>query len=45
MSNAILDFLDPITHEVLQRDVMAGQAGLEPATAGFGVRRSTNWSY
>ena len=26
-------------------DELAGQAGLEPATAGFGVRCSTNWSY
>ena len=41
MPNAVLDFLNPISHEVLQRDEMAGQAGLEPATTGFGVRRSS----
>jgi hypothetical protein len=25
--------------------VVAGQVGLEPTTCGFGIRRSTNWSY
>ena len=25
--------------------ITAGLAGLEPATCGFGDRRSTNWSY
>jgi hypothetical protein len=39
--NTILDFLDPIPHEVTKRNEMAGQAGLEPATTGFGVRRSS----
>jgi hypothetical protein len=40
-----LDLLNPIPHETLKSNEMAGQAGLEPATTGFGVRRSTNWSY
>src|ERR1044071_409900 len=39
----VLDGLDPITHAAIHE--MAGQAGLEPTTTGFGVRRSTNWSY
>jgi len=25
--------------------LMAGQEGVEPPTAGFGVRSSANWSY
>ena len=37
----IPSFLYPFSHESAERDVMAGQAGLEPATTGFGVRRSS----
>ncbi len=40
MPNGILNLLCPFPHEVAERDEMAGQAGLEPATTGFGVRRS-----
>lgn len=28
------------SHEATEHDKVAGQAGLEPATTGFGVRRS-----
>src|SRR5919108_1105350 len=41
LPNTILDFLNPISHEVINVSEMAGQAGLEPATTGFGVRRSS----
>src|SRR5262245_40774726 len=40
-ANALLNFLDPISHEMPNAMRMAGQAGLEPATTGFGVRRSS----
>ena len=38
--NDLLNFLYPFFHEGAERDEMAGQAGFEPATTGFGVRRS-----
>jgi hypothetical protein len=39
--NGIRNFLCPFSHENAEQDEMAGQAGLEPATTGFGVRRSS----
>jgi hypothetical protein len=39
--NSIRNILYPFSHENAERDEMAGQAGLEPATTGFGVRRSS----
>ncbi len=39
--NGLLNPLYPFSHESARRDEMAGQAGFEPATTGFGVRRSS----
>ena len=36
-----LNLVYPISHESAKRDILAGQAGFEPATTGFGVRRSS----
>ena len=41
LPNALLDLFHPLPHAVTQLVEMAGQAGLEPATTGFGVRRSS----
>ena len=40
MPKRIPNLLYPFSHEGAERDELAGQAGLEPATTGFGVRRS-----
>ena len=40
MAKRVLKFLNPVCHEANDA-LMAGQAGFEPATAGFGVRSSS----
>ncbi len=40
LSETNLDLAYPISHESAERDILAGQAGFEPATTGFVVRRS-----
>ncbi len=41
LSETNLDLAYPISNESAERDILAGQAGFEPATTGFGVRRSS----